>query len=40
MPKNPENLEAPNKSEVKPVAKPHTARQLGSLAIRGKPARR
>lgn len=34
MAKNPENLEAPNKSEVRPVAKPNTVRQLGSLAIR------
>jgi hypothetical protein len=35
MARNPENLEAPNKSEVKPPTKPDTVRQLGSVAIRG-----
>jgi hypothetical protein len=36
MPKNPENLEAPNKSEQKPAAdKSATIKNLGGAAIKG-----
>jgi hypothetical protein len=33
--KNPENREAPNKSELKPVAKSNTAKGIGQMAIKG-----
>jgi hypothetical protein len=33
--KNPENREAPNQSEVKPVVKPNTAAGIGQVAIKG-----
>jgi hypothetical protein len=32
--KNPENLEAPNKSEQKPPVRPNVAKDLGSTAVR------
>jgi hypothetical protein len=33
--KNPENREAPNQSELKPVVKPDTAKGIGQVAIKG-----
>lgn len=37
MPRNPENLEAPNSSELKPKPGPNpdTVKSLGSTAIKG-----
>jgi hypothetical protein len=33
--RNPENREAPNKSELKPVVKPNVANGVGYVAIKG-----
>jgi hypothetical protein len=35
MAASPENREAPNKSEQKPVITPNTAKNLGYVAIKG-----
>jgi hypothetical protein len=35
LPKNPENLEAPNKTELKPVIRPDVSKDLGKSAIKG-----
>jgi hypothetical protein len=35
VPKNPENLEAPNKSELKPRPQPNVAKGIGGTAIKG-----
>ena len=35
MARGPENLEAPNKSELKPKPRPDVAKALGSTAIKG-----
>lgn len=35
LPKNPENLEAPNKSELKPKIRPDVSKDLGKTAIKG-----
>lgn len=35
MPRNPENMEAPSPSELKPKPKPDVAKALGATAIKG-----